>query len=91
LPVARVWVPSLAASMANMTITLEYRARVRAGFSFEEKTCGRVSCRSMFQGTFVFAAAAAAAARQIDTLYHEPHFFCFTYRRHLQSSYCTMD
>jgi hypothetical protein len=46
----------------------------------------------MFQGTFVFAAAAAAAAaRQIDTLYHEPHFFCFTYRRHLQSSYCTMD
>jgi hypothetical protein len=85
LPVARVWVPSLAASIASMTIIiLEYHARVRAGFSFEEKTCGRVSCRSMFQGTFVFA---AAAERQIDTLCHKPHFFSFPYRRNLPSSY----
>jgi hypothetical protein len=44
-----------------------YHTRARVDFSFEEK---RVSCRSMFQETFVFAAA--AAARQIDMLYHEP-------------------
>jgi hypothetical protein len=62
-------VPSLAASIASMTIIiLEYHARVRAGFSFEEKTCGRVSCRSMFQGTFVFAAAAAARGRSTRSI-----------------------
>jgi hypothetical protein len=32
-------------------------------------------------------AAAAAATRQIDMLYHEPHLFFSLCRRHLPSSY----
>lgn len=47
-------------------------AYIRAGFSFEEKTCGRVSCRGMFQGTFLLSLLRGRSTRSITRAFFLP-------------------